>query len=130
MSKKNILEALEGISDAISGGGEGGSASGGGLVIPDYDIIGQPPITCNMTFSEIKEAIDAGRCVYATTNGGPVLNLFGVHADEIAFSGIQLTSNAIVQNLIIHDIENNIVMEVIEKQLPDDDAGGGDNPPK
>ena len=28
MSKKNILEALEGISDAISGGG-GGSASGG-----------------------------------------------------------------------------------------------------
>ena len=119
---EKIANNIERIADNVNGGGSG-STSGSGLVIPNYNVTGQT-ITCNMTYSEIKEAIDARRCVCAITNAGQMFNLLGVQANEIAFDVIQLAPNTIQQIIIMHDINNSIDIEILEKQLPDSgDAG-------
>ena len=52
---------IERIANNVGGGS--GSSSGGGLVIPEYDVDDVArTATCNMTYSEIEAAIIAGRC--------------------------------------------------------------------
>ena len=122
---QKIANDVQKIANNMSGGSgsSGGSSSSNGLVIPIYNMEyhGSLTITCNMTFNEIKEAIDAGQCVCAATNGGPTFTLFGHSASSIVFGWIQIlpAPDRIRQTLITHDIDDSINMEVTESQLPE-----------
>ena len=105
-----------------------GGSSGGGLVIPIYNIeqdapTDDPTVTCNMTFSEIKEAIDAGQCICAVTNDGTIANMKSV-TDMIVFSFMQLGPGAIIQYFIGHDSTDSITFESrVVNLIPGDSSG-------
>ena len=116
---QKIANDVERIANNMNGesGGGSGSTSGGELVIPMYNIDGQT-VTCNMTFSEIEEAIDTGRCVCAIFSHGTIANLAAFSGVMIAFVVTQVSSTYIKQTAIVHDIDNNIIIEM--SQYPDE----------
>lgn len=44
-------------------GGSGGGGGGGALVFPTFTRTGQDTCTCDMTFSQIKSAVENGSCI-------------------------------------------------------------------
>lgn len=108
-AKLNHME--DGIAAASSGGG-GGTA----LVFPVFSLATTPTITCDMTFSQIKTAVEAGTCVAAkvvSDDGFAIYPLTFCSSDYIGFNHNEPQENSIPKSYFIHCSEDGFEYEVL-----------------
>ncbi len=80
----NDIVTVNRMNEAISEGGGGG----GGLIFPTFTVdFDNNTGTCDMTFSEVQTAVEAGRCIAAKdSSSGSIYVLGYVDSSSIAFS--------------------------------------------